>query len=192
MGLQRLVFLTILILLCFLFHPWPHSFAFGQRGEKADEKQEQQKPDWKDRLFVGGNMGLQFGDITFINASPVLGYRLSNDRSVAVGGIYQYIRNNRIDASSSLYGGRAWFRQVLFQGIFFQTEYQSINHRIRDPVSFGDRRVFTSALFVGGGYRSRIGANSYIALTVLWDVLGQRQPSPFPQPNIRGGVSIGL
>ena len=32
-----------------------------------------QKPDWTSRIFTGGDFGLQFGDVTFIDISPLIG-----------------------------------------------------------------------------------------------------------------------
>ncbi len=158
--------------------------------EKEDTSQNEQAP-LKDRLFFGGNLGLQFGTITFIDVSPLVGYRLSDDRAVAVGGIYQYIKDNRNGFSTSIYGGRSWFRQMVFQGLFLQAEYQLLNHRVLDRFSLEPKRITTSAFLVGGGYRSAVGRNSYMSFTVMWDLIDDPR-SPVPSPTIRGGVSIGF
>ena len=45
-----------------------------------------------DRLYFGGNFGLQFGSFTHIEASPVVGYMVNQDLSFGTGAIYQYFR----------------------------------------------------------------------------------------------------
>ena len=47
-------------------------------------------PALKDRLFYGGSMGLQFGGITDIQLSPVIGLWVLPRLSIAVGPDYRF------------------------------------------------------------------------------------------------------
>jgi hypothetical protein len=54
-------------------------------------KDEKEKGFQKDRLFVGGNFGLSFGNYTFINVSPQLGYRFNRFLAAGAGVNLQYV-----------------------------------------------------------------------------------------------------
>src|SRR2546423_8304705 len=57
---------------------------FAQEG--TDEKGFQ-----KDKLFVGGNFGLTFGDYTLINITPLVGYRFNHWSAAGIGLNAQYL-----------------------------------------------------------------------------------------------------
>ena len=65
-----------LCLMSFLF-----SFAQDESGKGFQ----------KERLFVGGNFGLSFGDQVFVNLSPIVGYRFSELFAAGVGINGQYV-----------------------------------------------------------------------------------------------------
>lgn len=44
------------------------------------------------RVFFGGNFGLQFGTITNIEVSPLVGYRVTRDFSIGTGITYIYLK----------------------------------------------------------------------------------------------------
>ena len=50
-----------------------------------DATQEDVKGFDRKRLFVGGNFGLTFGNFTFINVSPQLGYRFNDFFAAGIG-----------------------------------------------------------------------------------------------------------
>lgn len=49
-------------------------------------------PNWKKRIFFGGDIGLNFGTNTVISVNPVIGYRLTNRLSVGSGINYLYYK----------------------------------------------------------------------------------------------------
>jgi hypothetical protein len=51
-------------------------------------------PAFKDRLFYGGSMGLQFGSITDIQLSPVIGLWVLPRLSIAVGPDYRFYKDS--------------------------------------------------------------------------------------------------
>ena len=80
---------TVLIIILFI----SALFSFAQ-----DEKEEEQKKGFqKDRLFVGGNFGLTFGNYTLINVSPQIGYRFTQHLAAGVGLNFQYVSLKRED-----------------------------------------------------------------------------------------------
>ena len=51
----------------------------------AQDEEEPKKGFDKDKMFIGGNFGLSFGDFTLINISPQVGYRFNDILAAGVG-----------------------------------------------------------------------------------------------------------
>ena len=58
-------------------------FASAQYTRPVEEDVPEKKGFDPQRLFFGGNFGLTFGNFTFINVSPVVGYRLTDKFSAS-------------------------------------------------------------------------------------------------------------
>jgi len=103
------------------------------------------------RVSVGGNLGLQFGDVTGIVISPDIKIRMFNQFYGGIGFTYQYMRykdyyydkpnQNFIDFRSNAYGGRVFLRYYLkdlfdnFLGnLFAHAEYEYLD--FVQPVKF--------------------------------------------------------
>lgn len=56
-------------------------------------KEEPNKGFDRSRLFVGGNFGLSFGNFTFVNISPQIGYRFNDLFAAGIGINGQYSQN---------------------------------------------------------------------------------------------------
>ena len=152
----------------------------------------------RSKIYAGGNIGLLFGTITVVDIYPIIGYRLTKDLSAGFGVTYQYFSDNRYNPnfSTSIYGGSVFARYVIVENLFAHSEYELINREfILIDTSTGtivDRsRRNVGSLLVGGGYRQRIGSNSYFVLMALWN-LNESVYSLYPNPIIRMGVNIGL
>ena len=72
---------------------------------KAQEEQKEEKAKGfkKENVFVGGNLGLTFGDYTLINISPQIGYRFSNLFAAGVGINGQYVGYKNRDFNNEVY-----------------------------------------------------------------------------------------
>src|SRR6185369_4201295 len=66
-----------------------------QQPEPAEES-------FWDKIYIGGNFGLEFGTRTIINVSPQIGYRLTDKFVPGIGLTYIYY-NYRYPGSSSRY-----------------------------------------------------------------------------------------
>ena len=146
-----------------------------------------------DRLFAGGDVGLTFGTVTFINVSPLLGYRITDDFSAGVGGTYQYFKQSFDGAEfqTSIYGGRVFARHAILEDFFVHSEYEILNLEVADAFGFATGRQNIPFLYVGGGVRQSIGGSSYFVGMVLYDVI-QNRLSPYNPLQIRGGFIFGL
>lgn len=71
-------------------------------------------------FFTGGSFGLQFGTITAIDISPILGYRFTENIVAGIGATYQYYRNGRYipAVQTDIYGGRTFVRFYFLQKLF--------------------------------------------------------------------------
>lgn len=158
----------------------------------------------KHKLFLGGNLGLAFGDMTYLNLSPAIGYRFSDlfAAGLQVNGQYESVRyfdqSNRIYQKDK-YGmvGLGVFGRVYpIPQIFFhvQPEMNFIFGKSKFYDGSSDQRFneHVPSLLGGIGYSQRVGANSAMTIMVLYDVL-QRVNSPYGnKPIFRVGADIGL
>lgn len=147
--------------------------------------------------FTGGNFGLQFGSVTAIDFSPILGYRITENIAVGIGATYQYYKDARSkpDITTDIYGGRLFARYYFWEKFFLHTEYELINFEklsiIPGTNNLFNERIWENNLFVGGGYRQLIGDFSSMHLSILWN-FNQGPYSPFSNPQLRIGFDILL
>jgi hypothetical protein len=150
------------------------------------------------KFFTGGSIGLQFGNQTMIDASPILGYRFTKNLSAGVGFTYQYYRLNYYGTVLKTYiiGGRVFARYYFFEDFFLHGEYEALNLETKffDPglMYHQTNRYWVGSVLAGGGYRQAIGENSYFNIMVLYN-LNDTPYGPYDNPWIfRVGVDIGL
>ena len=153
-------------------------FSFSQ--DSTDTRKE-----WKEKIFFGGNLGLQFGVITQVDVSPIVGYRYNENITNGVRLTFQYFKNRRTDLSKMIYGGGVFTRYVIFKGIYAHVEYEPLNV---DQYNV-DKRKWIHGLLVGGGYRHSLGKNGYMHFELLYN-LNHTLATPYKNPLIRVGVSF--
>ena len=141
------------------------------------------------RLELGGNVGLQFGTVTAIDLSPTVGYWITDYLISGLGLTYLYTTDSRSHYSSDVYGGRLFTSLCPLPEGFLQAEYQIMNVGYRFPGE--TQRDWYHGLLAGGGYLQGLGGNSYLSLTVLWDLL-QQPGFPYDNPIIRAGFVTRL
>jgi hypothetical protein len=160
--------------------------------------QAQKEESFSDRLFYGGDVVLSFNTYGVIaGASPQVGYRVTDAWAVGLGTGVLYWRQN-LGATrdvNTIYNGNVFTRLVIYNNIYAQSEFQMVNVKVRYFDSFLEeeytQREWVSALYVGGGIRQPIGDRAYASFTVLWDLIDDPR-SPYFNPVIRGGISIGF
>ncbi|HNQ13780.1 MAG TPA: hypothetical protein PKH65_10010 [Bacteroidia bacterium] len=156
----------------------------------AQEKNsEKSKIPIKDRIYFGGNLGLQFGNYTLIELSPLVGYRFTERFSSGLGLTYMYYDVKDLDYSTNIYGGRVFSRFSITESIFAHSEYELLNLEVFDFNQLKRRNV--DALFIGGGIQQSLGRSGGLYLMVLLDIIEHRY-SPYANPVIRVGFTAGL
>ncbi len=148
---------------------------------------------FKDRLFFGGNLGLNFGSLTYINVSPLVGVRLTDKMGVGVGPTYTYFSDRRTTYKydSESYGGRLFAQYRIVESVLLYSEYELLNTEVPNLLYTALERRNISSLFVGGGYIQQIGRNSGISITLLYNVLEGDYPI-YENPLIRTGFLMGF
>ncbi len=168
----------------------------------ADEKEEDKKGFDKSKMAIGGFLGASFGDVFYVDISPVVTYRPIDRTQFGVGFIYQYTYWRALRGQypedllkSSVYGARVFDRVFVWDELFVQVEYLMFNGEVTyQDLNTGDiaevRRTFHT-VFAGGGYNVPMGRNSFLSLQMLIN-LNTNLAYQRRQPFFNIGFGIGL
>lgn len=183
-----------ILILWFLFMVCGAAVAQERSQPSAAAKADSPKPPLRDRLFFGGNVGLNFGSLTFIMISPTVGYRINEKLSAGIGPSYSYYSDNRdrnFKFETQTYGGRFFTQYRVHESIMAYSEYELLNMQVPELFSNNLVRRNISSLFVGGGYMQPIGRNSALSLMLLYNVL-ETDFTVYENPIIRTGFMAGF
>ena len=96
---------------------------------------------------------MQFGTVTLLDISPLVGVMITNRYSAGIGVTYQYFNDRRFFGNEfSSYGGRVFNRFNVLPNIFIHGEFESLNFENYNTQSERFERIWSNALFLGGGY----------------------------------------
>ncbi|MGF1532608.1 MAG: hypothetical protein ACFCUI_02815 [Bernardetiaceae bacterium] len=186
--MKRLTFYLLLSLLLPLG-------VVAQDDEKPEAAQERDAP-LLNRVFFGGNFSANIGNFnTFINVSPRVGYRITDQLSAGVGLTYMYWRTQNVffgqPFNTSIYGGNLFSTFFITDRIFSHAEFEVLSVENFDP-NLEERRTTVPGLFLGGGYAVPLGRRSSLNLMVLYNVLYRdRVASPYTSPiDVRVGFQL--
>jgi hypothetical protein len=158
----------------------------------------------KNKLFVGGNFGLTFGDYTLINISPLVGYRFNSWSAAGMGLNAQYLSvkeryNGEVyrKTSQGVVGLNVFGRLYPIQQLMIQAQPE-VNYIFGDEIYYQPTRQqykmdaqIVPSLLLGGGIVFPSGKGAFIA-SILYDVL-ENPNSPYgKQPIINFSFNIGL
>lgn len=139
-----------------------------------------------DNLFFGGNMGLQFGTITYINLSPVVGYRVSDRVNAGVGLTYIYLSQNFPGGfKDNMIGGKVFGQYFVWNGVFAHTEYEIVNFSsalLPITTSGPAPRSNSNNFYIGPGYQQAFGRRAFSQIMLLYNVIYDRYNSPYNNP----------
>lgn len=111
----------------------------------------------KSQIAYGGNISAFFGNITFFEIGPMLGYKLNKIFIPGIALNYRYYRESFPPAppySTSLYGGSIFLRAYVKNPIFLHAEYEWLNFAYNDILLGPQTRRWSASPLVGGGYQS--------------------------------------
>lgn len=152
---------------------------------------------FKDRIWFGGGVGLNFGTVTAIQLDPLVGYYLDRGRKVSTGlGLsYWYYQDNRFSPaiSQNAYGYRVFSRYRLIEQAYLHAEFLHLNAERFFNVENDVTRIWVPHLLVGAGYVQPLGSGSSVYIQVLWEVLQDPNSVYLNQgPLISAGVGVGF
>ncbi len=154
---------------------------------------QEKKFDWN-KVYTGGGLGFQFGNYTFIDIAPVVGYRFTPDISAGIGLTYKFFQDNRPGGyKTHIYGGSIFGNYAFTKNFFAHVEYELLNLDVPEQSgnTFRLKRRDLHYLWIGGGYRQPVGDNSFLILTILYNVLDTKGFF-YPNPIYRIGFNIGF
>lgn len=159
----------------------------------AAQERPKEKVPFGQRLIFGGNLGLQFGSYTFVDVSPLVGYKVTDQLIMGLGATYIYysVDDFPYKYSTNIFGGRAFTKYYLMENLFAHVEYEVLNMEVLDDLTYKLVRTNIPSLFVGGGYRQMMGERSAFELLLLYNVMEERN-SPYQNPIVRAGFVFGF
>ncbi len=173
------------------------SVYYGERDPqvktKAKNKNERLQK-IKENMLYGGNFGAWFGNTTFINLSPSIGYRVTDDLQIGIGVIYNYASvrySNGAKFSQSLYGSHSFARYMLTEDLFAQVQYDKLSQPNYYSTNPKMERVWVDYFLVGGGYRVAIGDKSALITSIMYN-LTPHNLSIYSNPYFQMGFIAGF
>ncbi len=144
------------------------------------QKIRKEAPPFMERLFFGGSFGLQFGSITNIEVSPVVGYWVLPRLAVAAGPNYRFYKDPL--GRTYIYGGRVYTEIVVIQdlnsiiplglnfGFFLHAEDEllSLESGFWKIPPYPSDRFYLNTCLAGVGMSQPMGRRSSMNLMVLW------------------------
>lgn len=168
------------------------STTSSKTKKSRKSNQVKQQTSIKDKLVLGGGLDLQFGTITSIGVTPLVGYLVTE--KFMVGGVftYRYFKNDYFipSYSTSTYGVAPFARYNIFKGFFAHVEYEMLYGEwvyLDDP-------FWLNSFFVGGGYNVAIGGRGFAGIYFLWNLTqnDQLKYQPYNNPTMRVSFGVGL
>lgn len=161
----------------------------------------------KEKLFTGGSANVGFSNgATMLGITPQIGYSITNWADLGINFNLNYISQRDYNSTDKIrqttYGPGAFVRLFPVNFLFAsaQYEYNSIHQKYISNNFPTQKTVYNANSFlIGAGYAGgrEKGSNTYYYLSVMWDILSDKN-SPYvdqfgrANPVIRAGYNIGL
>jgi hypothetical protein len=176
--------IIVVILLLFSFFSSVSAQEIQEGLTRVSEpKSQEDAPPIRQRLFFGGNFGLQLGSITNINLSPVIGMWVLPRLAVAVGPYYTFYKD--FQGKTDIYGGKSYIQYVVFQDLnkflplgtntslflHLEDECLSLNSGYWKNIILPPNRFVINTLLGGAGLSQQLGRRGAVNFMVLWPLV---------------------
>jgi hypothetical protein len=188
------VFLTLLLCICLITGQAQDEVRVPTTPTTSiNNKTEPKEFDtFRDRIYIGGNVGASFGSTTYINIQPLIGCKITKKLSVGVGGTYNY-QSQSYGGSRyvyTIYGANAFARYMILDYLFVQAGWDKLSVKsFNNPLI--TERLWVDNLLIGGGYRQPFSDKGAFVAAIFYNV-NQGPNSPYQNPIIQIGFNIGL
>jgi hypothetical protein len=177
---RKILLLSTLLLMAFSAHAFdPASNYHPNLGLKKQGSTFKFDPD---RITYGGNFGAAFGSLTYVDISPFIGYRFTDQWMVGFGVSYIYYRQRYSPTQvyqTHLYGGRLFSQYFILPSVFLHGELEALNFDYYDFLSGTNSRAWFITPLVGGGYSQSLGGRSSVRITALYAFGTDNPKSPY-------------
>jgi hypothetical protein len=195
-----------LVLVFLLFGSCMHLFAqYEYPGEQNGNDTIKKKSKYaSSKIFLGGNFGLWFGNVTSIELDPIIGYMFTPRLSAGGGPMFMYYKEYDY-YETTIYGGKIFGQFTVFKDlnktihinlgdifIYGENEFLNIEPVYYYPIPNvyqKDSRRWIDVTLIGFGMRYPIGQKGGVSLQVLWDI-SQNPYYAYQNPEIRLGFSF--
>ena len=162
--------------------PPPAQAVDAKSKEAKTENTSSGKWDWQN-FRLGGNLGLSFGNVTYLDISPTFGYFVIPQKlQVGIGTKFIYYNSRQgytvLDPFGNpvsippyrtfIYGGGFFSNYTIWEGVFAHAEFEMVN---KDSYFDINKRVNVPHLLLGGGYMQPIGQSGHFFISALFNVL---------------------
>jgi len=150
-------------------------------------------PAWKQKIFFGGGVGASFGDVDYVELSPMVGYRLTPRVTTGIGLFYRWKNDDRFGYSvdTNDWGGSLFGQLRLFRGIFAHAEYEYIDYEYQTLAGTESRSDTNTLAGLGWNRGGRAGVYALALYNFSYD---DNDPTEaYDSPWVyRVGVSFGF
>jgi len=170
--MKKLMISLLFSMLCF--------WAVAQ--DEREQSARQQEESFFDKVFLGGNFGLQFGNVTFIDDSPIVGYRITDRFSAGPGITYRYFKLRGFEGTST-YGGSLFARHIIGAQFFAQAQYEQLNTiypSLDTPNAL--ERGWVPGFFFCLGIFQPLGRRGAVTLAAMYNLAYDNIRSPYGSP----------
>lgn len=154
----------------------------GSDVSSAQELSRKSAPPVRERIFYGGNFGLQFGTVSDIELAPVVGFWVLPRVAVAAGPDYRFYKFYK--EKTHIYGGKAYLELTLLRNInsvipigantdiilHGEDQLLSLESSFFKFPPYASKRFNMNSVLAGGGISQWLGKRSSLNILVLWAI----------------------
>jgi hypothetical protein len=146
-------------------------------------------------MFFGGGVGFGFGDVEWVDISPMVGFKVLPQLATGIGLSYRYMKDSRYSepVTSSDYGANVFAQYTIAKNVFAMVEYEYLSYEYY-PTGADKTRDGFNSVFVGGGVFQPLGGHASLVLSTLYNLsYSEDEAGPYGSPWVLGaGVSVGF
>jgi hypothetical protein len=168
----------------------------SQPAKQASSGKSKPRRSGGNRWYFGGGLGASFGSVTYIQITPMLGYRVTNRLRAGLGLTWRYRKDDRYgqDLSTSDYGASLFSQYSVTRSLFIHGEYEYLSFEYALSSTDTGRDNYDS-IFVGPGFSQPLGGRSAFSVLALYNLLYDDTEIPRPYDSawvIRLGYSLAF
>jgi hypothetical protein len=159
------------------------------KKEAAEKNKNKNREEFAKKLMYGGSFGAFFGQQTYVELSPKVGYRIKEKLIAGVGFNYIYFSMKDYGQKfvTHIYGPTVFAQYTLFSSLFAYGEFNAYNVATYNSLPpYTPERVWIGSAPIGLGYYSG-GEIGGVYLSLLYDLIND--PA---SPYYNGGIPVLL